>query len=114
MPHTITITARRRSSRLTHAQQLVMELIRSHPTISYDEIAARLLIDRNTAIRAVMRLTLERRIVKIAGAGRQPNRYLVTDQLFSSRPGYRPIPFVLSEQARRRLVEQWQQSRGQL
>jgi predicted ArsR family transcriptional regulator len=105
-------TNRRRSNRLTHAQRLVMELIRNHPTISYDEIAARLQIDRNTAIRAVVRLILERRVVKIAGAGRQPNRYLATDSLFSTRPGYKPTPVILSEQARWSLVERWAQARG--
>ena len=105
-------TTRRRATRLTHAQQRLVALIRAHPVISYDEIAARLFIDRNTAIRAVHRLIIERRLVKVAGSGRQPNRYLLTDSLFCSAPEYTPTPVVLSEQLRQRLVEHWAQERG--
>lgn len=107
-------TARRRTNRLTHAQQQVIALIRAQPMISYDEIAARLLIDRNTAIRAVHRLIAENRMVKLTGNGRQPNRYLLTEQVFRSPLGYRPTPILLSELARQRLMEQWQRRSGAL
>ena len=64
-------------------------------------------IDRNTAIRAVHRLLMERRIVKSAGMGRQPNRYLLTEQVVICAPGNVPTRVVLTEQKQQALDEQW-------
>lgn len=70
-------------SRLSHAQREVLKLLRTKEAVSYDEMAASLQIDRKTAIQAIRRLTLLRRVVVVAGRGREPNRYLLTDEVIA-------------------------------
>lgn len=75
--------AYRPTNRLSYAQRQVLQLLRTHPHISYDEIAASLMIDRNTAIQAIRRLQMTRRIVKVDGRGTCPNRYILTNSLIT-------------------------------
>lgn len=62
-------------TRLTHAQHGILNLLRAHRAISYDEIAARLDIDRKTAIQGVRRLVLLGQVRMEMGRGRRPNQY---------------------------------------
>ena len=64
---------------LTFTQRNVLGLLRSHPTISYCDIAAELALDVQVAFTAVRGLELKGRITKQKGNGRTPNRYQILE-----------------------------------
>jgi DNA-binding MarR family transcriptional regulator len=74
-------TDQRTKARLSRAEHQVLALLRQRPQLSYDEMVAQLEIDRRTAIQTIHKLESRRRLVKVAGSGKIPNRYLLTDSL---------------------------------
>lgn len=62
-----------------HHQARIIELLQQQPCISYDSISAALDIDYKTAINIIRRLEAQQRLVKVAGRGPKPNRYVLYD-----------------------------------
>lgn len=74
--------------RLTYSERQILTLLQHHPTrqLSYDDMAATIELERRTLIEAVRRLEHQRRVIAIRHGGCKPNRYLLTDQLFTGQP----------------------------
>ena len=76
----------RRSNRLVRSLDLVLEVVQENSQISYDNICMELAgagtpLDRWTVIQAVGVLERRRKIVRVPGAGRVPNRYISTEKV---------------------------------
>lgn len=67
--------------RLSFLERQALALIQHERELSYETIADRLNCERSSACIVMKRLERRRRVVKIAGKGRQPNRYIPTDSL---------------------------------
>ncbi len=64
---------------LTFTQRSVLGLLRSHPSISYCDIAAEIGCDKDVARIALRQLELKHRITTQKGRGRTPNRYQILE-----------------------------------
>lgn len=69
------------SFNLDHTSLRMLALVKVESSLSYEEIASRLGVDRRTVITATKKLERLKHVVVLRPRGGKPNRYITTDGL---------------------------------